>query len=63
MRNIACNDCVVTVLLNIKPLPGKTAEFSQQDQQVITDLASAGMVPPLRFRKGQTAHLKAQKMG
>jgi hypothetical protein len=50
-------------LLNIKPLPGKTAEFSQQDQQVITDLASAGMVPPLRFRKGQTEHLKAQKMG
>lgn len=63
MRNIACNDCVVTVLLNITPLLGKTAEFSEQDQRAITHLASAGMVPPLRFRKGRADRFKAQNMG
>ncbi len=53
MKNIACSDCVITVLLNIKPLPGKTAEFSTQDQTAINHLSTAGMVPPLRFKPGR----------
>jgi hypothetical protein len=51
MRNIACNDCVVSVLLNIKPLPGQNAEFSTQDEVAINHLATAGLVPPLRYRR------------
>ena len=29
MREIACGDCVISVLLEIKPLPGKNAELTK----------------------------------
>ena len=49
MREIACGDCVVSVLLNIKPVPGKNAELTNKDKAAINLLATAGLVPPLRF--------------
>ena len=49
MREIACGDCVVSVLLNIKPAPGKNAELTNKDKAAIQLLATAGLVPPLRF--------------
>lgn len=58
MRNIACNDCVVSVLLNIKPLPGKNAEFSERDEVAINHLATAGLVPPLRFQRDRAGDKK-----
>ncbi|MEY3133750.1 MAG: hypothetical protein RIT49_408 [Actinomycetota bacterium] len=63
MRNIACNDCVVSVLLNIKPLPGKNAEFSDQDEVALNHLATAGLVPPLRYRRRGAGGQKLQNLG
>jgi hypothetical protein len=63
MRNIACNDCVVSVLLNIKPLPGKNAEFSDQDEVAINHLATAGLVPPLRYQRDRVSDQKLRKLG
>lgn len=60
MRNIACNDCVVSVLLNIKPLPGKNAEFSDKDEVAINNLAAAGMVPPLRYQRHRASDQKSE---
>ena len=63
MRNIACNDCVVSVLLNIEPLPGKNAEFSDQDEVAINHLDTAGLVPPLRYQRDRASDQKLRKLG
>lgn len=55
MRDIACSDCVVSVLLNIEPAPGKNAELTNRDEAAINLLATAGLVPPLRFKRGIAA--------
>ena len=55
MRDIACGDCVVSVLLNIEPAPGKNAELTNRDEDAINLLATAGLVPPLRFKRGIAA--------
>ena len=47
MRQIACGDCVVSVLLDIKPAAGKKAELSNADKAAINNLSSVGLVPPL----------------
>jgi hypothetical protein len=52
MRDIACGDCVVSVLLQIKPAAGKNAEFSSNENLAIKNLAKLGLVPPLRFDTG-----------
>jgi hypothetical protein len=52
MRDIACGDCVVSVLLEIKPAAGKNAELSNKQQLAINNLAKFGIVPPLRFDTG-----------
>ena len=49
MRQIACGDCVVSVLLDIKPAPGRKAELSNADKAAINNLSLVGLVPPLRF--------------
>ena len=59
MRQISCADCVVTVLLNIgdqsstaDDLANKNlTKLSQNQESAINNLASAGLVPPLRFAK------------
>lgn len=52
MRDIACSDCVVSVLLEIKPTAGKNAELSSNENLAINNLAKLGLVPPLRFDTG-----------
>ena len=52
MRDIACGDCVVSVLLQIKPTAGKNAELSSNENLAINNLAKLGLVPPLRFDTG-----------
>jgi hypothetical protein len=47
------------VLLNIKPVPGKNAELTNKDKDAINLLATAGLVPPLRF---EARKLKASKL-
>ncbi len=60
MREIACGDCVVSVLLNIKPAPGKNAELTNKDKAAINLLSTAGLVPPLRF---ETENRKVRDLG
>jgi hypothetical protein len=60
MREIACGDCVVSVLLNIKPAPGKNAELTNMDKAAINLLSTAGLVPPLRF---ETENRKVRNLG
>lgn len=49
MRDIACGDCVVSVLLQITPTTDKKAELSTSHEAAINNLALVGLVPPLRF--------------
>lgn len=58
MREIACGDCVISVLLEVKPLPGKNAEFTKGDEVAINLLSNAGLVPPLRFKAGNKPKLR-----
>jgi hypothetical protein len=59
MRQISCADCVVTVLLNISSnspardegSKKKLTKLSKNQESAINNLASAGLVPPLRFAK------------
>ena len=53
MRDIACNDCVISVLLN--PLPNSLPELSESENLAIALLSSRGMVPPLRFGENSQA--------
>jgi hypothetical protein len=47
MRDIACSDCVVTVLLSA-PDPGE--ELAEAERRALRVLADARMIPPLRLR-------------
>jgi hypothetical protein len=48
MRDLACSDCVVSVLLTISDRPN--AEISTAEVRAISTLSDKGLVPPLRFR-------------
>lgn len=48
MRDLACSDCVVSVLLTISDRPN--AEISTAEVSAISALSDKGLVPPLRFR-------------
>ena len=48
MRDLACSDCVVSVLLTISGRPN--AEISTAEVSAISALSDKGLVPPLRFR-------------
>lgn len=45
-RDHACGDCVMTVLLQIAPIP---VDLDEDEQAAIGTLAEAGLVPPLRL--------------
>lgn len=47
MRDVACSDCVVTVLL-ATPEPG--GGLSEPEWRALKVLADARMIPPLRWR-------------
>jgi len=49
MRDIACDDCVVTALLTA---PGPDGELSAAERRALRVLADARLVPPLRLRAG-----------
>jgi hypothetical protein len=63
MRQIACGDCVVSVLLDIKPAAGKKAELSNADKAAINNLSSVGLVPPLRFVPDSPSQKRVKKIG
>ena len=45
VRGLACNDCVVTVLLGAPP----ELSFDDDEQRALQALAGSGLVPPLRM--------------
>ena len=46
MRDLACGDCVVTVLLGA---PAGGAEVDEQERRALEVLADSGLVPRLRL--------------
>lgn len=48
VRDLACADCVVSVLLSITAI-GDQAEISSDGVGALGVLADRGLVPPLRF--------------
>lgn len=46
VRELACNDCVVTVFLGE---PGETTDLDEIEHQALGALADQGLVPPLRL--------------
>jgi len=49
MRDIACRDCVVSVLIDTPFERREKATLDDDEARVIDLLASRGMVPPLRY--------------
>jgi hypothetical protein len=47
MRNLACGDCVVSVLLG--PPGALTPGFDVEERAALDVLADSGLVPPLRL--------------
>jgi len=45
-RDIACGDCVMTVLLG---MPSTGIDLDDEERAAIGTLAEAGLVPPLRL--------------
>jgi hypothetical protein len=45
MRDIACDDCVINVLLGAPPV----AELGDETAAALGHLAAGGLVPPLRL--------------
>ena len=52
MRNIACTDCVVSVLLG----PLGAFELHAPEQTALAVLADSGLVPPLRLVRGDNSN-------
>lgn len=46
VRDLACGDCVVTVLLG---KPGETMDLDELEHEALGVLADQGLVPPLRL--------------
>jgi hypothetical protein len=47
VRDLACHDCVVTVLLG--PVDQEPADLGVEERAAIAVLAGSGLVPPLRL--------------
>jgi hypothetical protein len=47
VRDLACHDCVVTVLLG--PIDQEPADLGVEERAAIAVLADSGLVPPLRL--------------
>lgn len=60
VREIACKDCVVSVLIGA---PDQAPALDGEAGRVIDLLASRGMVPPLRFTEseGNSHHSQREK--
>jgi len=52
MRNIACDDCVVTFLTDPARGPAPTPrDIGEDERTALAVLADGGLVPPLRLRQ------------
>ncbi|CAB4529686.1 unannotated protein [freshwater metagenome] len=49
MKNLACGECVISVLLEITSEGALVQDISENQVQAISVLAENGLVPPLRF--------------
>jgi hypothetical protein len=49
MRDIACTDCVVTMLLGRDDEGAGRAEFDDDERRAVDVLAGAGLIAPLRL--------------
>lgn len=54
VRDIACSDCVVSVLLGM-PAPEAPVELDEAERTAIGVLAQSGLVPPLRLVSSEQA--------
>lgn len=52
MRRVACQDCVVTVLLGDRQVPAVpgVVDLDAAEEAALAVLAGSGLVPPLRLR-------------
>jgi hypothetical protein len=50
VRGLACQDCVVTVLLG----PPPELAFGDEEQRALEVLAGSGLVPPLRMVRAES---------
>jgi hypothetical protein len=51
VRNIACDDCVVSVLLAAPPARSRgVIEWGDEESGALHALADSGLVPPVRMR-------------
>jgi hypothetical protein len=56
VRDIACDDCVVSVLLAAPPAVERgDIEWSDDESGALRTLADSGLVPPVRMRPGRRA--------
>ncbi|MBV9487011.1 MAG: hypothetical protein JO246_13240 [Frankiaceae bacterium] len=63
VRNIACDDCVVSVLLAAPPaIDSGDIEWSEDESGALRALAAGGLVPPLRM-KGHGLHQTGSATG
>jgi hypothetical protein len=54
VRNIACDDCVVSVLLAAPPaVDSGDIEWGEDESGALQVLAQVGLVPPVRMRSGR----------
>lgn len=51
VRGLACDECVVTVLVGHPP---GTLELDDEERAAVDLLSRYGLVPPLRLRQAQT---------
>jgi hypothetical protein len=47
VRGLACDDCVVSVLLG----PPRPREMADDERRAVDVLATSGLVPPLRYEE------------
>ncbi|NCV34726.1 MAG: hypothetical protein EBX09_05210 [Actinobacteria bacterium] len=58
MRDIACSDCVVSILIG-----PPNANLGSEEARVIDLLASRGMIPPLRYENSQDSQQPTRRSG
>lgn len=49
MAALACDDCVVSVLLGVPDVPSRTMDVADEHAAALGVLADSGLVPPLRL--------------
>lgn len=64
VRNIACDDCVVSVLLAAPAAAeGGDIEWGEDESGALRALAQGGLVPPVRMRSGPDRAVRRRAVG